>query len=108
MSDGIERITLLQCQCALNLLGYAQHLLVLDDLAKIIASNREISEKGQTTNAQTKQINCNDATIDFEDFCTLTAYLTVLQQEISESGCVSPIKGTNLPPPPIFLTNTPG
>lgn len=45
--------------------------------------------------------------VDFEEFCILTSYLTVYQQEISESGCVSPIKG-NLPPPPIYLTNNPG
>lgn len=38
----------------------------------------------------------------------LVSYLSILQQEINESGCISPIKGTNLPPPPIFLTNTPG
>lgn len=50
----------------------------------------------------------SEITIDFEEFCVLTSYLTILQEEISESGCVSPIKGTNLPPPPIFLTNTPG
>lgn len=77
-------------------------------------SNREIigksaeKSKDQSSNTQTKKNNYNDVTIDFEEFCTLTAFLTVLQQEISESGCVSPIKGTNLPPPPIFLTNTPG
>lgn len=48
------------------------------------------------------------ATINFEEFCVISAYLSVLQQELNENTCVSPIKGTNLPPPPIFLTNAPG
>lgn len=112
-----ERITLPQCQCALNFLGYAQNLLFIDNLFEIIMSNREISEKAfaeqnqdqsSTSTQNNRKTNYNDITIDFEEFCTLTAFLTVLQQEISESGCVSPIKGTNLPPPPIFLTNAPG
>lgn len=50
----------------------------------------------------------DDVLITFDEFCVLTSYLTILQQEIHDSGCISPIKGTNLPPPPIFLTNTPG
>lgn len=50
----------------------------------------------------------DDVVITFDEFCVLTSYLTILQQEIHDSGCISPIKGTNLPPPPIFLTNTPG
>lgn len=80
-------------------------------------SNREMSENGQaseekaktrSTSPQIKKNNLSDIQINFEEFCTLTAFLTVLHQEISESGCVSPIKGTNVHPPPIFLTNTPG
>lgn len=60
--------------------------------------------------SQTNNRNLLNAeiTIDFEEFCVVTSYLTILHEGISESGCVSPIKGTNLPPPPIFLTNTPG
>lgn len=117
MPDGNERITLQQCQCALNFLGYAQNFLFIDNLYEIIMSNREMNEKCQASeekaknyspSPQTKKNNNIDITINFEEFCTLTAFLTVLQQEISESGCVSPIKGTNLPPPPIFLTNAPG
>lgn len=46
--------------------------------------------------------------INFEEFCVISAYLSVMQQELNENTCVSPIKGTNLPPPPIFLTNAPG
>lgn len=60
------------------------------------------------TNSNNRHAANTEMTIDFEEFCILTSYLTILQEEINESGCVSPIKGTNLPPPPIFLTNTPG
>lgn len=63
-----------------------------------------------TSSTDNKTINDEDITfnINFDDFCVITAYLSVLQQEINNSTCVSPIKGINLPPPPIFLTNTPG
>lgn len=97
-----ERITLQQCQCALNFLGYAQNLLHIDNLADIITSHRDISQTNHRGDANSEIL------VDFDEFCVLTSYLTILQEEISESGCVSPIKGTNLPPPPIFLTNTPG
>lgn len=98
-SDTDERITLQQCQCALQCLGYAQNLLRVENLKEILLSNRQKSN----TNA----ISEEEIIVDFEEFCILTTYLTVYQQEISESGCVSPIKG-NLPPPPIYLTNNPG
>lgn len=64
-------------------------------------STSSIDEKTSNDEAITFNIN-------FDDFCVITAYLSVLQQEINNSTCVSPIKGINLPPPPIFLTNTPG
>lgn len=98
----VERITLEQCRCALNFLGCSQNLLQIENLSDIVKSHRDMS-KTNNRNAASAEIS-----IDFEEFCVLTSYLTILQEEISESGCVSPIKGTNLPPPPIFLTNTPG
>lgn len=54
------------------------------------------------------ETNSESHSITFEEFCVISSYLSVLQQEIEENTCVSPIKGTNLPPPPIYLTNTPG
>lgn len=101
-SQGIEQITLDQCQCALQMLGYAQNLVFVDNLRDIVMANREVTESKVPPNKH------NEIVIDFEEFCMLTSYLAILQQEINESGCISPIKGTNLPPPPIFLTNTPG
>lgn len=107
-SDG--SITLAQCQCALSFLGYAQNLLSLDNLSDIVVSHREAGATStpNPTKSQNKSKNCSEIHVDFDEFCMLTSYLTILQQEIHESGCISPIKGTNLPPPPIFLTNTPG
>lgn len=102
MSQGIEQITLEQSQCALHMLCYAQNLIFLDNLREIVQANREIGE------LKVPPSKHYDVVIDFDEFCMLTSYLTILQQEINESGCISPIKGTNLPPPPIFLTNTPG
>ncbi|XP_031623276.1 uncharacterized protein LOC116340766 isoform X2 [Contarinia nasturtii] len=96
-----ERITLEQCRCALNFLGCSQNLLQIENLSDIVKSHRDMTNSNNRNSVNT------DITIDFEEFCVLTSYLTILQDEISESGCVSPIKGTNLPPPPIFLTNTP-
>lgn len=82
----------------------------LDNLSDIIVSHRESGAVTlpNTNKSQNKLKNCNEIHLEFDEFCMLTSYLTILQQEIHESGCISPIKGTNLPPPPIFLTNTPG
>ncbi|CAD7085714.1 unnamed protein product [Hermetia illucens] len=58
-----------------------------------------------SSTSSTNNKNKNEIHVNFDEFCVLSAYLSVLQQEIYESGCISPIKGTNLPPPPIFLAN---
>ncbi|XP_067620901.1 uncharacterized protein raw isoform X3 [Eurosta solidaginis] len=132
-------ITVAQCQRALLYLGYAQSLVKLDNLNKIIASQRETLDtlhKGGRTKSSSQQeaiasgsgsddtlkssssSSCNSDTptasmaestdVDFDLFCVISAYLSVLQQEIQESGCISPIKGTNVPPPPVYLTNMQG
>lgn len=117
--DG--KISIAQCRLALPVLGYAQNLLSCDNLKSIILNHREAIKTLTRNEEITSNINkgsasapkpsAKDATavwVSFDEFCILTSYLTVLQQEIHESGCVSPIKGTNVQPPPIFLTNTPG
>lgn len=142
-----DLITVEQCQRALLYLGYAQSLVNLDNLQKIIAAQREalstlnndnqkssssISSSTNTTNdnssspSSTSTSTCaqnpinssaiNSSSggsvtadlIDFNLFCVISAYLSVLQQEIHESGCISPIKGTNVPPPPVYLANLQG
>ncbi|KAH8418872.1 hypothetical protein KR222_007909 [Zaprionus bogoriensis] len=114
-----ELLTVEQCKRALLFLGYAQSLVNLDNLTKIIINQRESLKLLQTQSTkaaegeQQQQENCNSAMsahpelIDFDLFCVISAYLSVLQQEIHESGCISPIKGTNVPPPQVYFTNAP-
>lgn len=140
-------ITVEQCQRALSYLGYAQSLVNLDNLQKIIAAQREAlypltNDKCSTNSTDTfsssktssspstsspssssllcaqsnaknssssATANCEQSEmLDFNLFCVISAYLSVLQQEIHESGCISPIKGTNVPPPPVYLSNLQG
>lgn len=103
--SGTGRITIAQCQGALQTLGYAHNLLSIDNLCHILRTHREAV--AALENVQPASATRSDAStvLSFDEFCMLTSYLTVLQQEIHENGCVSPIKGTNLPQPPIYLTN---
>ncbi|XP_030377578.1 uncharacterized protein LOC115626365 isoform X2 [Scaptodrosophila lebanonensis] len=111
-----ELLTVEQCKQALLFLGYAQSLVNIDNLTKIIINQRESLKLLQThsTKAGEEQPVCepaptlpNHELIDFDLFCVISAYLSVLQQEIHESGCISPIKGTNVPPPQVYFTNAP-
>ncbi|KRF78009.1 uncharacterized protein raw isoform X2 [Drosophila virilis] len=136
-----ELLTVEQCKRALLFLGYAQSLVNLDNLTKIIINQRESLKLLQTHSTKAvgeanleeeaeeeeednddddekkkavRQPNChntpvmpNHELIDFDLFCVISAYLSVLQQEIHESGCISPIKGTNVPPPQVYFTNAP-
>lgn len=131
-----EHISLEQCQRALSILGYAQSLLTIENLKSVIISQRESLDMSPSSIVETESIETtptkrqprnknffkkhgsssslameakkNDFQIDFDQFCILAAYLSVLQQEIHESGCISPIKGTNVPPPPVYLANLQG
>lgn len=120
-----ELLTVEQCKRALLLLGYAQSLVNLDNLTKIIINQRESLKLLQTQSTKAGEVEqpqvekekeveqgCiatpakpNHELIDFDLFCMISAYLSVLQQEIHESGCISPIKGTNVPPPQVYFTN---
>lgn len=111
-----DEITIKQCQRALTFLGYANSLLTIDNLKSIILSHKEESLLEKRNSSRTSQnLQTNDSTINekeirinFDEFCLLAAYLSVLQQEIYESGCISPIKGIDVQPPPIFLANMQG
>lgn len=92
-------LTLSQCHTALTWLGYPSSLVSIENLRQILFVLKEIKQTNE---------NLDKSYINFEEYCMVTSYLSILQQEISESSCVSPIKGTNLPPPPIFLSNSPG
>ncbi|XP_017075286.2 LOW QUALITY PROTEIN: uncharacterized protein LOC108110676 [Drosophila eugracilis] len=123
-----DLLTVEQCKRALLFLGYAQSLVNLDNLTKIIINQRESLKLLQThstkavvddldldvdADAAVEDGNCSQPIlpsqelIDFDLFCVISAYLSVLQQEIHESGCISPIKGTNVPPPQVYFTNAP-
>ncbi|BFF95156.1 uncharacterized protein DMAD_12618 [Drosophila madeirensis] len=110
-----DLLTVEQCKRALLFLGYAQSLVNLDNLTKIIINQRESLKFLQThsskveanEDAEVLPIMANQELIDFDLFCVISAYLSVLQQEIHESGCISPIKGTNVPPPQVYFTNAP-
>ncbi|XP_020807895.1 LOW QUALITY PROTEIN: uncharacterized protein LOC110183891 [Drosophila serrata] len=118
-----DLLTVEQCKRALLFLGYAQSLVNLDNLTKIIINQRESLKLLQTHSPRAgvenldgmvaEGSNCiqptlpNQELIDFDLFCVISAYLSVLQQEIHESGCISPIKGTNVPPPQVYFTNAP-
>lgn len=122
-------LTLKQCSQQLLSLGYRKDLVSCDNLKRILSWVREVNshhDESSTTNliessseaaaASSSKLNLPldeknwdvSTLISFEEFCVISSYLSVLQQEIEENCCVSPIKGTNLPPPPIFLSNTPG
>lgn len=91
-----------QCQRALWYLGYAKNLINIHNLSKVIDAQKESLLLNPSMDEQDKY------TIDFNQFCVITAYFTLLQHEIHESGCISPIKGINVPPPPIYFTNMHG
>lgn len=102
LHQAVDLITLDQCQRALHMLSFAQNMIHPEHLKEIVLGNRDIGQWKISPNKN------HEIVIDFDEFCMVVSYLTILQQEINDSGCISPIKGTNLPPPPIFLTNTLG
>lgn len=101
-----DYITLEQCQRALWYLGYARNLINFYNLNKIIDAQEESLTLRPSTDTTVDDQRVYN--IDFNQFCVITAYFTLLQHEIHESGCISPIKGINVPPPPIYFTNMHG
>jgi hypothetical protein len=79
----------------------------MDNLRRLLSLVRELLSSNHEASPPPKETNMEHACINFEEFCLINSYLSVLQQEIQEN-CISPIKGTDLPPPRIFLTNSPG
>lgn len=103
----------------LSTLGYRKDLITIDNLKRILSLVRDVltnrheaspssASSTDSSNDSASEMNWDAPGINFEEFCVISSYLSVLQQEIEDNCCVSPIKGTNLPPPPIFLTNAPG
>lgn len=117
-NNSSDVITLTQCQTALSALGYPPGIVTKSDIKQVLAYFDEVCQMhaGRTKSskfqsAMFKVSNGYDDdkfTITFDGFCILESYLSVLQQEILETSCVSPIKGTNLQQPPIYLTDVQG
>ncbi|GAB0098245.1 raw [Sergentomyia squamirostris] len=125
-ATSVDEITTHECQLALSYLGYTNSIISHENIRKIVITSRDVQKKQESIfkrhiyhhhhHQQTSSRRGGGGGvgeikgalyINFEEFCVIAAYLWVLQQEMNENTCVSPIKGTNLPPPPIFLTNTP-
>lgn len=97
-------ISIQQCEKALRSLGYTQNLITTLNLTQVIFFSQQYKPKmNQLKNMFTKQFQ-----IFFEDFCVISAYFSILQQEVYDSGCTSPIKGMIAPHPPIYLANVQG
>lgn len=134
MGKDTDEITISQCKVALHYLRYSDSVSE-ETIKRILQVHRDITMITNTpTNASAPAIRsphsymsilkrqsshsnqangekvrtAQNQSINFEEFCVIAAYLSVLQQEQNENTCVSPIKGTNLQPPPIYLTNAPG
>lgn len=125
-----DEITIAECLAALAHLGYTSSILTEENIKNILQTHRDITMITVTTpnnpssptpghvrsqhsygsifRRQPSQSNNAPHSINFEEFCVIYAYLSVLQQTLNENTCVSPIKGTSLQPPPIYLTNAPG
>ncbi|KAL7029099.1 hypothetical protein ACKWTF_006099 [Chironomus riparius] len=124
VTNNESGLTLKQCNQQLLSLGYRRDLVSSENLKRILSlvrdalNNRNDSTQLSSTESSSSFLSQSSSeilesnnseihNITFEEFCVISSYLSVLQQEIEENTCVSPIKGTNLPPPPIYLTNTP-
>lgn len=114
-SNGNEVISLTQCQTALAALGYPTSIVTISMIKQILAYLDDVcrQESGNSTSYSTSSKTTNgyaddNISITFDNFCIIESYLSVLQQEILETSCVSPIKGTNLQQPPIYLTDFQG
>ncbi|KAG5683244.1 hypothetical protein PVAND_012537 [Polypedilum vanderplanki] len=118
IDSGEIGLTLKQCNQQLLSLGYRKDLISIENLKRILSLVRDVlnnrnessvssTESSSSSEMSMAEVDWESPIITFEEFCVVSSYLSVLQQEIEDNCCVSPIKGTNLPPPPIFLTNTP-
>uniref|UniRef100_A0A182SCL0 Raw n=1 Tax=Anopheles maculatus TaxID=74869 RepID=A0A182SCL0_9DIPT len=98
------RIGLEQCRQALCSLGYPENVSTLGNIQNILLCYEEVAGLEQ----QTELIRRGDASqvlISFEEFCVIDACVSILMLDFYEHNCTSPIKGTNLQQPPVYLTD---
>uniref|UniRef100_A0A182NQI8 Uncharacterized protein n=1 Tax=Anopheles dirus TaxID=7168 RepID=A0A182NQI8_9DIPT len=97
-------INLEQCQRALCSLGYPENVSSMGNIQNILLCYEEVTGR----DVQTPLIRRGDAghvLIHFEDFCVVDACVSILMLDFYEHNCTSPIKGTNLQQPPVYLTD---
>lgn len=110
-NNANEVISLTQCQTALAALGYPPSIVTISVIKQILAYLDDVcrQQSGNSTSPKATNGYADDnVSITFDNFCIIESYLSVLQQEILETSCISPIKGTNLQQPPIYLTDFQG
>ncbi|XP_040157835.1 uncharacterized protein LOC120897213 isoform X2 [Anopheles arabiensis] len=98
------RINLAQCQQALGSLGYPANVGTMGNIQNILLCYEEVTG----LDVQTQLIRRGDAEsvlISFEEFCIIDACVSILMLDFYEHNCTSPIKGTNLQQPPVYLTD---
>lgn len=100
-------INLIQCQKAMVALGYPPGITSTSVINQILVFFREVNQHNQRIKNCSTDVNSEEHNfITFDEFCILDSYLSVLHQDILETSCVSPIKGTNLQQPLIYLTDS--
>ncbi|XP_058820742.1 uncharacterized protein LOC131682950 isoform X4 [Topomyia yanbarensis] len=118
-SNSHYAISLSQCQKALMALGYSPGIASIPTIKQVLAYYEHIchqESKCGNRSSPIMVINAANGTahivddkvlITFDGLCILDFYFAVLHHEILETSCISPIKGTNLQQPPIYLTDSP-
>ncbi|XP_058129044.1 uncharacterized protein LOC131286094 [Anopheles ziemanni] len=99
-----EAIDIAQCKRALYSLGYPKNVVTEDDIQNILLCYEEIA--GRTFQTELiRRGNADEVLISFDEFCIVDACVSILMLDFYEQNCLSPIKGTNLQQPPVYLTD---
>uniref|UniRef100_A0A182JD10 Raw n=1 Tax=Anopheles atroparvus TaxID=41427 RepID=A0A182JD10_ANOAO len=101
---GAEGIDIVQCKKALYSLGYPKNVVTEDDIQNILLCYEEIADR----TVQSELIrtgHAEEVLISFDEFCIIDACVSILMLDFYEQNCLSPIKGTNLQQPPVYLTD---
>ncbi|CRK87613.1 CLUMA_CG001409, isoform A [Clunio marinus] len=91
-------LTLAQCRQVLSTLGYRKDLITSDNLRRILSLVRDVlnnrhesspaTSSSSTESTESVDVNVVDMPcINFEEFCVISSYLSVLQQEIEDNCC---------------------
>uniref|UniRef100_A0A182PCJ5 Raw n=1 Tax=Anopheles epiroticus TaxID=199890 RepID=A0A182PCJ5_9DIPT len=98
------RISLVQCQQALCSLGYPENVSTLGNIQNILLCYEEVTGREMQTE-HIRRGAMESVLIGFEEFCIIDACVSILMLDFYEHNCTSPIKGTNLQQPPVYLTD---